>query len=972
MGKFINNKASRKLGNSNTNTNRTVKRKDVKKSSWLRNAADSAKNLSVDIIKELSPTIVSSFQDNKTFVETNYTKVVGSDYQNIKDIHKNSKLLLSNVLKEIKTGEIYSQRQKNESMSKEMKGLGFDIDMNDFNMDFDDIFDDDGEFSDEDNGGGFEDFNNINNVTNINIDQSTDVSTTSKVMGESASAIMQGQALSTATIASGLDGLLKFQNENTIKFYESVENNFKVVSDSLSNLEKLSSIGTKIQLEKTNSRYEENITDLLNDTGINLEKYFNKFQENMGDGGMMSTMFDGIKGKIEAAVVNPLGTLLKSVGVGALKKTKVGKELVGMNNVMNDLPRFFNNFLMNNKDGGGKLGALFSTIFDAVGVDTSKGTSLSKAKVKENVSQKFDTETKTAITQVIPTYLAKILSTLSTDEREQQGIFYNYKTGQYTTTDEEYKIYKLKQNKIIDKNSELEGIKSSLASDFKGEENEKLIQELLRNLVKSGKVSDSKEVSDYFGKDTIESVDHRKLKAITENYSKLMEDVDNQFNYTNSILRANQEQRNLVNETSNNTGMNYKYNSNNTASTLADLERDDEQSNVELYKNAKKQEKYGSSHNTKSERLFGKFFTSAKFKINKKGNGKIDKGIDSVLGSINEVRNIFGMEEITREGFDELINGMESNADSRSKNAKNKRGNMFDSDMRNFEPDKMINGEYKEDSPGYGMMQLLRKASGLSTDESEKKSKVENKISDLRKANPLLDVTYDIKDILKNIDRKVEEPNVTTKSKIDSDKKLVDKNGEPLYKKDGTHAMGLNKVPFDGYIAEVHKDEAILTPMQAKAWREGQSNLSTATGTNQMNNGFGEDSILLLHDISTKLDGIELLNMTMSEFNSNFLVYANGGIPDGTIHDKFAAPFKYASETFDKVKDRLSKTKQGIGDKISRFRERKNKGFIKDRLDSFKEKMKGKKDKWDSGKDARMLRNEEIRKGMSDKAGNLS
>ena len=36
---------------------------------------------------------------------------------------------------------------------------------------------------------------------------------------------------------------------------------------------------------------------------------------------------------------------------------------------------------------------------------------------------------------------------------------------------------------------------------------------------------------------------------------------------------------------------------------------------------------------------------------------------------------------------------------------------------------------------------------------------------------------------------------------------------------DGSHALGLSRVPFDGYLAETHKDEAILTAPEAEAWR---------------------------------------------------------------------------------------------------------------------------------------------------------
>ncbi|WP_139491790.1 phage tail protein [Brevibacillus dissolubilis] len=41
---------------------------------------------------------------------------------------------------------------------------------------------------------------------------------------------------------------------------------------------------------------------------------------------------------------------------------------------------------------------------------------------------------------------------------------------------------------------------------------------------------------------------------------------------------------------------------------------------------------------------------------------------------------------------------------------------------------------------------------------------------------------------------------------------------------DGSHKMGLNYVPFDGYIAELHKGEMVLTAQQAQMYRSGSLN----------------------------------------------------------------------------------------------------------------------------------------------------
>lgn len=53
--------------------------------------------------------------------------------------------------------------------------------------------------------------------------------------------------------------------------------------------------------------------------------------------------------------------------------------------------------------------------------------------------------------------------------------------------------------------------------------------------------------------------------------------------------------------------------------------------------------------------------------------------------------------------------------------------------------------------------------------------------------------------------------------------------GEEITGIDGSHKTGLDTVPRDGYIAELHKDEAVLTAEQARQWRAEQ-NASRVTG----------------------------------------------------------------------------------------------------------------------------------------------
>ena len=51
-------------------------------------------------------------------------------------------------------------------------------------------------------------------------------------------------------------------------------------------------------------------------------------------------------------------------------------------------------------------------------------------------------------------------------------------------------------------------------------------------------------------------------------------------------------------------------------------------------------------------------------------------------------------------------------------------------------------------------------------------------------------------------------------------------------KVDGSHFNGLAKVPFDGYNATLHKDEAVLTSQEAKQWRTLKAGNNNAVSLN--------------------------------------------------------------------------------------------------------------------------------------------
>lgn len=58
-------------------------------------------------------------------------------------------------------------------------------------------------------------------------------------------------------------------------------------------------------------------------------------------------------------------------------------------------------------------------------------------------------------------------------------------------------------------------------------------------------------------------------------------------------------------------------------------------------------------------------------------------------------------------------------------------------------------------------------------------------------------------------------------SKLEYDFSRHKTSAADFRKLDGSHALGLNRVPFDGYTAELHKDERVLTAEQNRAYETG-------------------------------------------------------------------------------------------------------------------------------------------------------
>jgi hypothetical protein len=77
---------------------------------------------------------------------------------------------------------------------------------------------------------------------------------------------------------------------------------------------------------------------------------------------------------------------------------------------------------------------------------------------------------------------------------------------------------------------------------------------------------------------------------------------------------------------------------------------------------------------------------------------------------------------------------------------------------------------------------------------------------------------------------------------------------------DGSHAGGLPYVPFDGYVAELHRGERVLTAEESQAYGSGQMSAATIMGTsqgatyNQTSNQINVGTNLTVDDMLFELD----------------------------------------------------------------------------------------------------------------------
>lgn len=419
----------------------------------MKNLGKSVGLAGIDAMKELNPVITDTVSANKEFVAENYSKVKefvkSEDGLKNSGYYKSSKKLISNALKEFRTGEIYS-KESNEKMFGEM-AEGFGINMKDFDMDFGDLLDEDKSVSksktssDEENffdssseidntsDGTQVDVTNNNTrtlnrnvINNIMMSGGSSNKGTNKILSSSSRAMLQANMQSTTALLQGIHTITTFQNETTVQFYNDVSSKLAEIGNALSNVSNMFGAGNK---DDEYPLYDNAIDDLMVN-GLKLDFYKRQFLKNkskIGDGDMDLFMEMALP-IFQGVAENPLGTLLKG-GMKAMLPKNFKDSMSRLNDSVSSIPLALQFLLKKWKGSDNKIKQTLGSLF---GIDFTEKSKLNFGKYEKGAIA-FDGVTKRAIVNVIPSLLGKILSAVSDDPLYKEELVYDYDKGQFST-----------------------------------------------------------------------------------------------------------------------------------------------------------------------------------------------------------------------------------------------------------------------------------------------------------------------------------------------------------------------------------------------------------------------------------------------------------------------------------------------------------------------------------------------------------
>lgn len=439
---------------------------------WITNVGKSISYSFIDEMKELNPALASFKEDNGDFVKSVKNTI---SIKSIKDSSKNlssneyfsiAKDTINNLKSDIKTGNLYNrERDKKAEDQFASKMMGFD--------DSDFGFDDSGDMNfnfDEDVTDSIDQSTKSTNdmvdlvgkktslaISNAVVGSSEYMAKTSrkntKILFDQNNILFSKLHSDLGTVNQNIGSILEFNKEATTTHYN---NSAAYYSNMTSKMEETTSM-LKEMLEMQKEYYgkkndfngiygsnERSYSGISNKGVINLEAFFKNIKGNVKD---------------KLSMLDMLGSMVTDTGMGGMLSASPGKYLTqGLVKMLT--PKMLKESMKDfNETLSGVLANAILKINDEAGDFSFKQILASLFKTNESLKTEinpsgykkdaipFDGVTKKAITEVIPTYLAKILSAVS----NQSETRYDYEKGRFVSMDEIKREY---QN-IVKNNSKM-------------------------------------------------------------------------------------------------------------------------------------------------------------------------------------------------------------------------------------------------------------------------------------------------------------------------------------------------------------------------------------------------------------------------------------------------------------------------------------------------------------------------------------
>jgi len=381
------------------------------KPKFVKNLVRTVSTMGKEIFSEYMPETVKIYDTNKDFAKkikaNNNMKISLKDITS-NDVYKSGKQLIANAVEDLKTGNFFNEDRINKNMeaaASEMFGIDFSF-LNSLDSDKDSINNDIKTETREING------NKVTVTTNRSTLVINDNMNAINMSFKSiAKVISKNQNIAFNNLNRNFNEMLLFKTETTLKFYNSMSNQFMQINNTINtfyrNAEKL----TKIELgglKESNTFNQLNIL-LGSSELLSLGYYIDKLKPTGFNKSALSPIMNGIK----HALMFAMPPVVKDT-------------LAETNKIIKNLPIMLNQKFGDMKNSDNSLSQLIGGTFHK---DLNDGKSNYKIK---NQAVGFDGITRRAIVNVIPSLISKIINAMRKGN-DSDELVYDYQAGAYRT-----------------------------------------------------------------------------------------------------------------------------------------------------------------------------------------------------------------------------------------------------------------------------------------------------------------------------------------------------------------------------------------------------------------------------------------------------------------------------------------------------------------------------------------------------------